>query len=621
MSKVAAIGWIRAVNRHHPCLISYQASRAETTPATTGSKHPGIPLLRQSSDYQVRLGESHLGSTLYLVIRCSQTRDDRDSVAGVKLEDNKRTGARRRALAIAVHPLFVFSVLATIILLLVFLIPNDGKELHFRPSSVDWSNWTTYHPVASMKALPTGTPRRLPKVQHEFPLTGRTDWTLRARQRAVRDVFVRDYNAYKQNAWGFDELTPVGGGWKNTYGGWGLTMIDALDTMFIMGLRDDFNTAAATIAQIDWANTTYTSINVFESTIRILGGLISAYDLSGEKALLQKAEEFGNMLYLAFDTPNRLPCFWLTFANAYNGTQVAGNKDPAAGPGSLTLEFTRLAQLTGNLKFFDAADRVTDFFFRTQNQTAIPGLWPRLVDFQNEEVDVDHYFTLGANSDSLYEYFPKMYALLGGLDDRYETLYRRSMAKATQMLLFKPMLLEEHDLLFSGDATEDYGIVSPVTQGQHLACFVGGMFGLGGKLFGSASHVSIGDRLARGCAWAYSQFATGIMPEQFEMVPCSTLDGPCPFDQKKWELQMLQEDATLPTGFVNLLDPRYILRPEAIESVFLLYRMTGNTDLQDLAWDMFQAITNATETSVAHSAIANVTQQGVPDKTDQMDVS
>jgi mannosyl-oligosaccharide alpha-1,2-mannosidase len=183
------------------------------------------------------------------------------------------------------------------------------------------------------------------------------------------------------------------------------------------------------------------------------------------------------------------------------------------------------------------------------------------------------------------------------------------------------MLPDEHDLLFSGDATEDYGIVSPVTLGQHLACFAGGMFGLGGKLFGNASHVSIGDRLARGCAWAYTQFATGIMPEQFQMVPCARLDGTCPFNQKKWELQLLQGDPTLPTGFLNLLDPRYLLRPEAIESVFLLYRITGNPELQDLAWDMFQAVVNATETGVAHSAIANVTQQGVPDKTDQMDVS
>lgn len=526
--------------------------------------------------------------------------------------------ARRRALAIVCHPLVVCAVAATIVLLLVFLVPKNGSSLEFRPSTVNWSNWTTHYPVASLKALPTGTPRSLPKVQYDFSLTGRTDQVARERQRAVRDVFVRDYNAYKDNAWGYDELTPVGGGWKNTYGGWGLTMIDALDTMYIMGLQDEFSFAAATVAQLDWANTTYTSINVFESTIRLLGGLIGAYDLSGEAALLQKAEEFGNMLYLAFDTPNRLPSFWLTFSDAWNGTQVAGDNDPGAGPGSLTLEFTRLAQLTGKDKFFDAADRVTDFFVRTQNQTAIPGLWPRLVDFRTEAVDVDHYFTLGANSDSLYEYFPKMYALLGGLDSRYETLYLRSMSKATQLLLFKPMLPDEHDLLFSGDATEDYGLVSRVTEGQHLACFAGGMFGLGGKLFGNATHVSIGDRLTRGCAWAYSKFATGIMPEQFEMVPCPSLDGPCPWDEKRWTSQ--GGNATLPKGFTNIIDPRYLLRPEAIESVFLLYRMTGEKDLQDLAWDMFQAIVNATETSYAHSAIGNVTAQGPTDKLDTMDV-
>lgn len=72
-------------------------------------------------------------------------------------------------------------------------------------------------------------------------------------------------------------------------------------------LYDDFYQAAQFAAQLDWANTTETSANLFETTIRHLGGLLSAYDLSGEPALLDKAKELGDMLYMAFDTPNRLP--------------------------------------------------------------------------------------------------------------------------------------------------------------------------------------------------------------------------------------------------------------------------------------------------------------------------
>lgn len=72
-------------------------------------------------------------------------------------------------------------------------------------------------------------------------------------------------------------------------------------------LHDDFYQAAQVAVELDWANTTEHSANLFETTIRHLGGLLSAYDLSGERALLKKAKELGDMLYMAFDTPNGIP--------------------------------------------------------------------------------------------------------------------------------------------------------------------------------------------------------------------------------------------------------------------------------------------------------------------------
>ncbi|KAB5549548.1 family 47 glycosyl hydrolase [Coniochaeta sp. 2T2.1] len=535
-------------------------------------------------------------------------------------EPKKPTPAwRRRVLAIATNPLFILFWAAIVALIVVLLVQRDTTpELHFRPSTVDWANWTQYYPVTdSIRALPTGTPRDIPKIQFEFPLY-RPDAVSRQRQQAVKDVFVRGWDSYKENAWEYDELLPVSGGWQNSLGGWGLTMIDALDTLYIMGLRDEFDFAAGTIAQLDWANTTYHEINVFETTIRHLGGLLSAYDLSREKALLQKAEELGNMLYLAFDTPNRLPPFLLDFVDAKSGTQIAGDMDPGAGPGSLSLEFTRLAQLTGDNKFFDAVDRITSFLERSQNASDIPGLWPVLIDFRNEDVTQDHSFTLGANSDSLYEYFPKMHLLLGGLDPKYESLYRTAMDAAIPHLLFKPMLPGEHDHLFTCDAVNSTGYVRKDPTSQHLGCFAGGMFALGGKIFSNATHVTIGDRLARSCAWAYSQFESGIMPEKFGMIPCANLSGPCWFDDKLWDRQR-GDVSSLPVGFTNAQDPRYLLRPEAIESVFLLYRMTGASALLDVAWGMFESIVNATETGWANSAVGNVTTRGGGENLDAMD--
>ncbi|KAK0721264.1 glycoside hydrolase [Apiosordaria backusii] len=488
----------------------------------------------------------------------------------------------------------------------------------FQRSSFDWTTVRQRYPASLAHSLPTGSPKRFPSVQHHF--RGYVhDATTRKRQEAVRSAFERSWNSYKTHAWLRDELAPVSGGGKTTFGGWAATLVDALDTLWIMDFRDEFLSAATAAAQLDWANTTETSANLFETTIRHLGGLLSAYDLSGQKALLEKATELGNMLYMAFDTPNRLPGFWLNFDDAKNGAQIAGTNDPSACPASLSLEFTRLSQLTGDPKFYDAVSRVTDFLERTQASSRLPGMWPKLMNFRDETVDHEIGFTLGALSDSLYEYLPKMAILLGGREPRYEKMHRAAMEVVVEHLVFRPMVPPEenpHDILFVGDAYVHSDRIDHVPEGQHLSCFVGGMFGLGGKLFNVPQHVDIGERIARGCAWAYDAFPTGLMPEIFGLVRCGSAKEPCVWDETKWQKD---GDKGLKKGFSNARDPRYILRPEAIESLFLLYRMTGKGELRDVAWRMFESIIKSTETELAYSAIADVTAEGETKKTDSME--
>lgn len=142
------------------------------------------------------------------------------------------------------------------------------------------------------------------------------------------------------------------------------------------------------------------------------------------------------------------------------------------------------------------------------------------------------------------------------------------------------------------------------------------MFGLGGKLFDVPEHIEIGQKVTRGCVWAYDSMPTGIMPEIFGLLPCPTLEA-CEWNEKEWEAK---GNKALKKGFQNARDARYLLRPEAIESVFLMYRITGNPDYQDAAWRMFQSIRKATETELAFSAIADVTAQGETDKRDSMEV-
>lgn len=215
-----------------------------------------------------------------------------------------------------------------------------------------------------------------------------------------------------------------------------------------------------------------------------------------------------------------------------------------------------------------------------------------------------------------------MYILLGATEPKYEQLYRTAAGAIIENLVFRPMTPENLDILFTG--TYRAGRITPLDpEGQHLACFAGGMFAMGGKLFGIPEHVDVGARLTKGCMWAYKSFPTGIAPEIFKLISCPTLSG-CEWNETLWAEAVIADNleiVNLPKGFQNARDPRYMLRPEALESVFILYRITGQEEYREAAWTMFQSIQKATETPYGNSAIADVTVSGPPEQSDSMEVS
>jgi mannosyl-oligosaccharide alpha-1,2-mannosidase len=547
----------------------------------------------------------------------------------------------------------VLTVTAIFILILAYVhFFTDGpaqrappSARRFIPSSYDWSQSKEFFPAPQIKKVPfigEGRHLREPLPQVQAPLTAFTNpHAPDSRRDEVLRVFQRSWDAYKKYAWLKDELTPVssgqgggvgGLGGKETFGGWAATLVDSLDTLWIMDMKQEFREAATAIGRnLDFAEPkSGKALNLFEVTIRHLGGLISAYDLSGDEVLLAKAVELAELLYKGFDTPNRMPVFWLDPEIARKGSQVAYSNDASAAGASLCLEFTRLSQITGNSKYYAAVDKVTRFLEKTQDKTRLPGMWPRTLDLRKEDASSKGLFTLGAQADSLYEYLPKMHALLGGQDPVYEKMYKAAADTAINNLLYRPMLPPDDDgdeikkkekkrrgdILFLGDVDVNKDKKHRfIPDSQHLTCFAGGMFGIGGKLLGLENHTDIGERLARGCGWAYSQFPTGLMPEVFGLVPCRSTseyslfkdDDKCAWDEQKWQHD--SADTTLGKGWRHARDPRYLLRPEAIESIFILYRLTGKDDLRDLAWDMFQAIVNATETDVAYASIRTVREK------------
>jgi len=175
-----------------------------------------------------------------------------------------------------------------------------------------WRKRPDNYPVTSLIPLPTGQPRtKIPKIQKSPPPEEDTE-AKKVRMQRLADVkasFEHSWKGYKEHAWLQDEVSPLTGRPKNTFGGWAATLVDALDTLWIMGLRDDFRKAVRAVESIDFAYTDTETINVFETTIRYLGGFLAAFELSEKKypSLLGKAVEVAELLMCAFDTPNRMP--------------------------------------------------------------------------------------------------------------------------------------------------------------------------------------------------------------------------------------------------------------------------------------------------------------------------
>lgn len=495
---------------------------------------------------------------------------------------------------------------------------QSSRKLSIVRSNISWVPDTPFYPPISIAPLPTGKPRAFPQIQHTFPPHSRIEQARQEpRRQAVKATFEKCWQNYKKYAWMKDELTPIQGGARNTFGGFAATLIDSLDTLWIMDMKDEYYEAVEAAITIDWGNTTVGALNIFETTIRHLGGLLSAYDLSGDKALLEKAVELGDMLYAGFDTPNRMPGFWLDFRKVNTGTLLADDRQPSASPCSLSLEFTRLAQLTGDSKYYDAIARITDLLAKSQYTTQLPGMWPTFFDMRHLRFNQENAFTLGALADSLYEYLPKMSMLLGGLEPVYQKLFEGAVEVIKKTMLFRPMLPDQADILFSGNVYVSEGKAKLVAEGQHLGCFTGGMFAMGGRLLENQEYIDIGTKLTRGCIYAYNAFPSGVMPEIFNMVACDSQEV-CEWNEQLWSSKLIQED--LPLGFTTVSDPRYILRPEALESVFYLYRITGLKEFQDAAWEMFESIQRITETQFGNAAVVDVTVAN-PVKENSMEVS
>jgi mannosyl-oligosaccharide alpha-1,2-mannosidase len=122
-----------------------------------------------------------------------------------------------------------------------------------------------------------------------------------ARADEVRAIFREAYALYKAHAWGRDSVNPISHTASDDRNGWGATIIDSMSTMVVMGLDDLFDEAVTYVGTVDFTRTS-DSVSLFETTIRYIGGLLSAYELSDKKhgILLQQATTLADKLMFAW---------------------------------------------------------------------------------------------------------------------------------------------------------------------------------------------------------------------------------------------------------------------------------------------------------------------------------
>ena len=199
-----------------------------------------------------------------------------------------------------------------------------------------WIKQKEHFPVSSTIQLPTGTSIPMPRIQRAVNKLS-TNGPDKARLAAVKESAEHAWKGYKEYAWAMDEVRPVTGRANNPFNGWGATLVDSLDTLWMMGMKTEFEEAVEAVKEIDFTTSPRSDIPVFETTIRYLGGLIGAYDVSGKKyiTLLDKAVQIAEVLFSIFDTPNR----YFSLANISTETlanytqSILGCRRPTSGGG------------------------------------------------------------------------------------------------------------------------------------------------------------------------------------------------------------------------------------------------------------------------------------------------
>ncbi|CAG5102497.1 Oidioi.mRNA.OKI2018_I69.chr1.g330.t1.cds [Oikopleura dioica] len=398
---------------------------------------------------------------------------------------------------------------------------------------------------------------KIPQKPYDHTRGTPSDPVLIERRDFVRNMMKHAWNGYREKAWGFNEVQPRSGtpSTSNIFGKakTGATIIDGLDTLWIMGLEKEFEEGRRWVAESFNLRISNSMLSSFETVIRFLGGLLGAYHMSGDYLFAEKAKEVAELIDPAFNTP-----FPAAHFNPATGRHDGNNGRILAEVGSFHLEYYDLAYATGEKHWWDRAYGIRKLLHDVQKKDGLISnrlSCPRKAGSDSWTVSPSgSSYSYGAEGDSYYEYLIKSYVQTGLEDEQAKEMYFESLAGAKKHLLKNK---DGHKFF------QDYP--GGVNTMQHLACFAGGMVAYGAKFAKNpAEDLEIGASVTTSCHLSYHNSPSHIGTERFTML-----------------------------GGVGPGSPAYyILRPE--EERF-----------RDMAWEAAQAIEQYCKAEYGYAGLAN----------------
>ena len=451
-------------------------------------------------------------------------------------------------------------------------------------------------------------------------------WERRAE--IVRETFQISWKGYEDYAWGYDEYSPVSKSKKKmTPDGMGWIIVDALDTMMLMNLTSELAHARQWIHQSLHYDQNH-DVNTFETTIRMLGGLLSAHYLStqingpyspvndgfSEDLYLETAMDLADRLLGAYNSESGVP-----FASINLQTRVGipshsdGGASSMSEATSLQLEMKYLSKLTGEAHYWSQAERVMKV---VDDQHPPDGLAPLFISAQTGQFR-GNQIRLGSRVDSFYEYLIKQYLQTSHQEPVYQAMWNESLAG-----------IKKHLLTYS--APSNFTVLAERPSGldrdlspkmDHLTCFLPGTIALattdGLSLaqarkdgsWGPAQEedMRLAEELMKTCWGMYRTTPTGLAAEithfnihsppiMYSSFP-QLAKPPSRSEDEDWGVAD-QAFSKSPGGNDFVVHPsaaHNMQRPETVESLFYMWRITGDVKYREWGWKMFESFVKWTQ--------------------------